>query len=235
MVVVAELDLGHADGVILIDDRHAVPLEQGEDGIAGIEITGAIVEITGGQKNLRGVYPVTIEALLVGPHQETLADGRAGLKLAEVAPNVVVKVPVTPDGYAAVAEFGRRDIRTNMTLCFSATQALLAAEAGAEFVDRLDLKGANFDAIVHATPVGMTPNTNSCFFQPAELNARVLFETVYTPATTRLMRLAQRRGLQVISGVEMFLTQAAEQFRLWTRKQPPEKLMEEALRAALPK
>lgn len=57
-----------------------------------------------------------------------------GLKLAEIAPNVVVKVPVIPDGYAAVAELGKRGIKTNMTLCFTPTQAILAAEAGATYI-----------------------------------------------------------------------------------------------------
>lgn len=57
-----------------------------------------------------------------------------GLKIAEIAPNLVVKLPVTPDGYAAVRELGRRGIKTNMTLCFTATQAILAAEAGATYI-----------------------------------------------------------------------------------------------------
>jgi transaldolase len=57
-----------------------------------------------------------------------------GLKLAEIAPNIVVKAPVTPDGYAAVTEFAKRGVKTNMTLCFSPTQAILAAEAGATYI-----------------------------------------------------------------------------------------------------
>ena len=57
-----------------------------------------------------------------------------GLKLADIAPNVVVKVPVTPDGFGAVTELTKRQINTNMTLCFSATQAILAAEAGATYI-----------------------------------------------------------------------------------------------------
>lgn len=59
---------------------------------------------------------------------------REGLKLAEIAPNIVVKAPVTPDGYAAVTELGKRGIKTNMTLCFTPTQAILAAEAGATYI-----------------------------------------------------------------------------------------------------
>ncbi|TMK19494.1 MAG: fructose-6-phosphate aldolase [Actinobacteria bacterium] len=57
-----------------------------------------------------------------------------GLKIASIAPNIVVKCPVTPDGYAAVRELGRQGIKTNMTLCFNPNQALLAAEVGATYI-----------------------------------------------------------------------------------------------------
>ena len=65
-----------------------------------------------------------------------------GRKLASIAPNVVVKVPLTRDGLIATREFAHEGIATNVTLCFSAVQALLAAKAGAAyispFVGRLD-------------------------------------------------------------------------------------------------
>ena len=70
-----------------------------------------------------------------------------GETLAAIAPNVVVKVPLTWDGLKAAAEFGRRGIRTNVTLCFTAAQALLAAKAGATFISpfvgRLEDHGAD--------------------------------------------------------------------------------------------
>jgi 3-dehydroquinate dehydratase / shikimate dehydrogenase len=136
---------------------------------------------------------------------------------------------------AAVFALTRAGCRVSIVNRTAAHAQALAAESGAEFVDREELTGKQYDAIVHTTPLGMTPNVDACFFQPAELNARVLFEMVYTPATTRLMRMAKKRGIEVISGVEMFLTQAMEQFRLWTGKKAPEKVMEDALRAALPR
>ncbi len=72
-----------------------------------------------------------------------LAEGR---KLAAIAPNVVVKLPLTKDGLMATAEFAAEGIATNVTLCFSAAQALLAAKAGATyvspFIGRLDDHGA---------------------------------------------------------------------------------------------
>lgn len=57
-----------------------------------------------------------------------------GLQIAAIAPNLVVKCPCTPDGLTAAVELGKRGIKTNMTLCFSATQAILAAEAGATYI-----------------------------------------------------------------------------------------------------
>ena len=70
-----------------------------------------------------------------------------GAKLAGIAQNVVVKLPLTRNGLIATAEFAVQGIETNVTLCFSAAQALLAAKAGATyispFVGRLDDHGAD--------------------------------------------------------------------------------------------
>ena len=72
---------------------------------------------------------------------------KEGETLAAIASNVVVKVPLTWDGLKAAAEFGRRGIQTNVTPCFSAAQALLAAKAGATFISpfvgRLEDHGAD--------------------------------------------------------------------------------------------
>jgi transaldolase len=62
---------------------------------------------------------------------EMIAEGR---KLAAIADNVVVKIPLIPAGLGAVATLSQEGIRTNVTLCFSPTQAILAARAGASFV-----------------------------------------------------------------------------------------------------
>lgn len=87
--------------------------------------------------------PVSAEVAAV-KSQDMLAEGR---KLAGVAPNVVVKVPLTREGLIATREFNHEGIATNVTLCFSAAQALLAAKAGATyispFIGRLDDHGAD--------------------------------------------------------------------------------------------
>jgi transaldolase len=59
---------------------------------------------------------------------------REGRELVKIHHNVVVKVPLIPDGLKAVRQLSREGIKTNVTLCFSSTQALLAAKAGASFI-----------------------------------------------------------------------------------------------------
>jgi transaldolase len=82
--------------------------------------------------------PVSGEVLATD-YDEILSQGR---RLAGLAENVVVKVPLTPAGLRAVATFKKEGIRNNVTLCFSAAQALLAAKVGAAyispFIGRLD-------------------------------------------------------------------------------------------------
>src|SRR6184192_3405698 len=71
---------------------------------------------------------------------------KEGKELAQVAPNAVVKCPLTKDGLKAVKHLSSEGIRVNQTLCFSATQALLSAKAGATYISpflgRLDDIGA---------------------------------------------------------------------------------------------
>lgn len=111
--------------------------------------------------------------------------------------------------------------------------AALAELINGEFLERNALSDDKFDAIVHATPLGMTPDVGSCFFSPGELNAPLLFETVYTPAETKLVEMARHRGMKVIAGLEMFVEQAVRQFELWTGRSAPRAALERAARHAL--
>lgn len=87
-------------------------------------------------------------ALVEGPVSAEVAamdyDGMVaeGEHLAQIADNVVIKLPLTLDGLKACRYFSQKGIKTNVTLCFSANQALLAAKAGATyispFIGRLD-------------------------------------------------------------------------------------------------
>ncbi|MBX3125904.1 MAG: fructose-6-phosphate aldolase [Polyangiaceae bacterium] len=82
--------------------------------------------------------PISAEVLAT----DTAGILKEGRDLATIHPNVVVKVPLIPDGLKAVRQLTSEGIKTNVTLCFSPSQALLAAKAGATyispFVGRLD-------------------------------------------------------------------------------------------------
>ena len=99
-----------------------------------------------------------IATLVDGPiSAETISlDGegmiREGHEFAEWHPNVIVKVPSTTEGLKAVYQLAKNNIRTNVTLCFNASQALFAARAGAfiisPFVGRVDDTGIDGMALI---------------------------------------------------------------------------------------
>jgi 3-dehydroquinate dehydratase/shikimate dehydrogenase len=105
----------------------------------------------------------------------------------------------------------------------------LARQARARTLKRPDLKKLAFDVIINATPVGMG-NTRETPLQDKEINARYVFDMVYDPPETRLLKLARERGAQIIPGIEMFVHQAARQFEIWTGKPAP---WDEMLRVVL--
>jgi 3-dehydroquinate dehydratase/shikimate dehydrogenase len=101
----------------------------------------------------------------------------------------------------------------------------LAKTCGAEPLLREQAETRKFDALVHATSLGMFPHTDGCFFQNA-IPAEVVFDMVYNPIETELVRRATQQGLTIISGLQMFLEQAARQYEIWTGAPAPRSVME---------
>ncbi len=87
------------------------------------------------------------------------------------------------------------------------------------------------EIIINATPVGMWPNTDASPINPDLLKkGKTVFDVIYTPPETVLLKSAQKRGCITISGVEMFIHQAAEQFRLFTGVDAPLQIIRRSLR-----
>jgi 3-dehydroquinate dehydratase/shikimate dehydrogenase len=101
----------------------------------------------------------------------------------------------------------------------------LARKAKAHVLKQNVLARQRFDAIINTTPCGMTGIKQQLPIKENELNASLVFDMVYTPLETPLLKLAKARGLAVISGVEMFVQQGARQFEIWTNKPAPENEM----------
>lgn len=134
-------------------------------------------------------------------------------------------------GAARAAVFGLKERGSEVYILnrSAAPAKKLAHQAHARIMKRPDLKKMAFDVIINATPVGMG-NRRETPLQEKEINARYVFDMVYDPAETRLLKLAKDRGAQIIPGIEMFVHQAARQFEIWTGKPAP---WDEMLRVVL--
>ncbi len=134
-------------------------------------------------------------------------------------------------GAARAAVFGLKERGCEVYILnrSAAPAKKLAHQARARLIKRANLKKLAFDVIINATPVGMG-NTHDSPLQDKEINARYVFDMIYDPSETRLLKIAKERGAQVISGIEMFVHQAARQFEIWTGKPAP---WDEMLRVVL--
>jgi shikimate dehydrogenase len=109
----------------------------------------------------------------------------------------------------------------------------LARACGARTIARKHLVSARFEVIVNTTPVGMYPHEGASPLAQRELNCDFVMDLIYRPLRTQLLRIAAKKGIKVISGVEMFLAQGFAQWELWTGKSGPESEMRRAVMAKL--
>ncbi len=108
----------------------------------------------------------------------------------------------------------------------------LARASGATPLLKEDAEKHNFDVLVHATPLGMYPRVKECFFD-GRIPAALVFDMVYNPAETVLVKRARQQGRSVILGLQMFIEQAVRQFEIWTGESAPRSAMEKAARETL--
>ena len=109
----------------------------------------------------------------------------------------------------------------------------LARAAGATALRQDKLRTMRFDALINSTPCGMADSKDELPLAPDELNADLVFDMVYNPMETPLLKLARARGIPVITGAEMFVQQGARQFEIWTGKPAPEDEMRRAVEREL--
>jgi 3-dehydroquinate dehydratase/shikimate dehydrogenase len=112
--------------------------------------------------------------------------------------------------------------------------AHLAGEIGCRFVEWAARHTVLADILVNCTSVGMHPNLDEMPIHASYLKPNmIVFDTVYTPETTLLVKEARHRECHVITGVDLFVRQAAMQFRLFTGRDAPIELMRKVVRRAL--
>jgi len=138
-------------------------------------------------------------------------------------------------GAARAVAFGlkRRNVDVTVTGRTAERAKKLAADVGCKAVDWQARYRLPYDCIVNATPIGMHPNVDETPFDREHLRPyMIVFDTVYNPENTLLVKNAQAVGCRTVTGVEMFVRQAADQHRLWHGAEPPPGVMREAVKRA---
>ncbi len=137
-------------------------------------------------------------------------------------------------GGARAAAFALADQGARVTIVGRNPERVraLAKACGAEAITCEQLNGRHFDAVVHATSLGMHPDVDGCFFKD-RIPADIVFEMVYNPLETVLLRRAREQRKLAIDGLQMFIEQAVRQFEIWTGAAAPRPAMERAAWDAL--
>jgi len=109
----------------------------------------------------------------------------------------------------------------------------LAIRLGCRAVKWTERHQVRAEILVNGTPLGMHPKVDETPFEANALHAgMVVFDAVYNPEITRLLADARQAGATIVSGMEMFVRQAALQFKLFTGHDGPEELMRQVIRRA---
>ena len=136
-------------------------------------------------------------------------------------------------GGARAAAIAIREAGGNVTITgrnMKRAQAL-ARVVNAEAVTLTQAQSRQYDVLVHATSVGMSPKVDDCLFCDT-IPAHVVLDMVYNPHETVLLKRAKQQGCTLIHGSEMLLEQAACQFEIWTGESAPRSVMQSALEHA---
>lgn len=109
----------------------------------------------------------------------------------------------------------------------------LAQSMGVDCIDWSNRHGISPDIVINCTPMGMHPNVDESPYDKGHLRpGMVVFDTVYNPENTLLIKEARAQGCQVVTGVEMFVRQAILQFKLFTGQDASWELMRDTLKRA---
>ena len=138
-------------------------------------------------------------------------------------------------GAARAVAFGLRERSVEVTVTARTLERAqrIAKEVGCKVVEWDSRHRIPHDCIVNATPVGMHPDVNETPFPKSHLQSyMIVFDTVYNPENTLFIKEARSVGCRTVTGVDMFVRQAAHQFRIWHGSDAPESVMRDALKRA---
>jgi shikimate dehydrogenase len=106
----------------------------------------------------------------------------------------------------------------------------LAKDLGCDFGPVSDFENIKTDILINMTSVGMVPDTDQAPVDTGFVKDMVVLDGIYNPGKTKLLIEAEKNGCTIIPGTEMFIHQAAEQFKLWTGIDPDLDVMKNILK-----
>ena len=113
---------------------------------------------------------------------------------------------------------------------------ILANELNCPFYSLSDVAKLKADCLINTTPVGMYPHTDQTPVEATLLAGyKYVIDVIYNPLKTRLLQDAEGQGCRIVSGLDMFVHQGAQQLKLWTGKEPPRVLMKKVVMERLGK
>ncbi|MFO7898271.1 MAG: shikimate dehydrogenase [Planctomycetota bacterium] len=186
---------------------------------------GAVNTVVNRKGRLHGSntdWSAAVEAIEVGLGGRPLAGKRVAL--------------VGAGGTARALAFGLK-AKEAQTCIYNRTEEkarALADEVGCDWAGLEALAGLDADVLAHTTSVGMYPNVGESVVPDSALKpGMVVFDAVYNPTYTRLLCQAEEAGCVTVTGLDMFVNQAVQQFKAWTGLDAPRELMEAVARENL--
>jgi 3-dehydroquinate dehydratase/shikimate dehydrogenase len=139
-------------------------------------------------------------------------------------------------GVARAIAFGLMEKGCNITIYNRTIERAekLSNDVKCRFKRFEEINKLNSDILINSTPIGMFPEVGRTPVPENVLKeGMIVFDAVYNPVETKLLRDAREKGCHTVNGLTMFINQAAEQFRLWTNIDPPVELMSNVVREIL--
>jgi 3-dehydroquinate dehydratase/shikimate dehydrogenase len=168
---------------------------------------------------------------------DALEAAMGGREDPEISPLLDKQVLVLgAGGVARSVAYGLARRGAGVTVCNRNAErsVKLAEEVGCRSVDWAGRAATIAQVVINCTPVGMHPDVDDTPMPPGGFKPGMLaFDTVYHPENTMFLKLAREHGCSTVSGVEMFVRQAAFQFKLYTGQEPPLDLMRDVLNRKL--
>lgn len=179
-------------------------------------------EVLGYNTDYRAAMDCVEEAMGLQPKDPRSLDGRVCLVLGA-------------GGVSRAIAYGLRQRGADVYISSRTEERaqVLAVELGCRCVEWTQRHEPKPELLVNGTPVGMHPNVDASPYNENRIGEKmVVFDTVYNPENTLLIKHAVGRKAKVITGVDMFVRQACYQFKLFTGGEAPAKLMRDTIKTA---